>query len=104
MFLNLVLNGVQAMPEGGELSIVGQLDTDADAICVEVADTGVGIRQEHLATLFDPWLTLGDADEGLALGLPVSHSIVRRHGGRLAVQSTYGLGTTFGVYLPVAAP
>jgi CheY-like chemotaxis protein len=69
---------------------------------LEVADTGVGIAPEHLARIFDPFFTTKAVGEGTGLGLSVSHAIVSRWGGNIAVQSTSGRGTTFVVTLPAA--
>jgi two-component system NtrC family sensor kinase len=102
VFLNLVLNAIQAVPEGGHVTVRGRLEADAELLRIDVADNGVGIREEQLNKIFDPWDGARELQEGMPLGLALSLGIVRRHGGRIAVQSKYGLGSTFSVYLPVA--
>jgi two-component system NtrC family sensor kinase len=101
VFLNLFLNAIQAMPEGGELEVAADVVQD-QWVRVEVTDTGSGIPQEHLSQIFDPFFTTKDPGMGTGLGLAVSHGIVEEHGGRIEVTSDPGQGTTFSVYLPVA--
>jgi len=101
VFLNLFLNAIQAMPEGGELG-VGADVVDGKWVRVEVADSGPGIPPEHLPQIFDPFFTTKDPGLGTGLGLSVSHGIIEEHGGRIEVTSDPGEGTTFSVYLPVA--
>jgi len=101
VFLNLFLNAIQAMPEGGKLE-VGADVVDGKWVRVQVADTGSGIPQEHLSQIFDPFFTTKDPGMGTGLGLAVSHGIIEEHGGRIEVSSDPGRGTTFSVFLPVA--
>jgi signal transduction histidine kinase len=101
VFLNLFLNAIQAMPEGGVIRV--EVHPDGDSfVRVDVADTGVGIAAEHLDEIFDPFFTTKNPGEGTGLGLSVSHSIIEKHGGRVEVESEPGTGTTFSVYLPTA--
>ncbi|MGD8897311.1 MAG: ATP-binding protein, partial [Acidobacteriota bacterium] len=98
VFLNLFLNAMEAMPDGGTLKITA---TRADGfVRVVVQDTGSGIAPEHLDKIFEPFFTTKEAGEGTGLGLSVSYSIVEKHGGRLEVESQLGRGTTFTVALP----
>jgi two-component system NtrC family sensor kinase len=99
VFLNLFLNAIQAMPEGGELGVRARVDGER-FVRVDVSDTGVGIGAEHLEEIFDPFFTTKQPGEGTGLGLSVSHGIIEKHGGRIAVESEPGKGTTFSVYLP----
>jgi two-component system NtrC family sensor kinase len=100
VFLNLFLNAMEAMPDGGTLGIRA---THADgSVRVAVRDTGSGISPEHLDKIFEPFFTTKEAGEGTGLGLSVSYSIVEKHGGRLEVESQAGQGTTFTVTLPAA--
>jgi two-component system NtrC family sensor kinase len=99
VFLNLFLNAIQAMPEGGELGVRARLDGEG-FVRVDVTDTGVGIQAEHLDEIFDPFFTTKQLGEGTGLGLSVSHGIIEKHGGRIVVESEPGHGTTFSVYLP----
>jgi signal transduction histidine kinase len=101
VFLNLFLNAIQAMPEGGELRVEADV-VDDQWVRVEVSDTGPGIPPEHLSQIFDPFFTTKDPGMGTGLGLSVSHGIIEEHGGRIEVTSDLGQGTTFSVYLPVA--
>jgi signal transduction histidine kinase len=102
VFLNLFTNALRAMPQGGVLSVTAM--REGDEIAVAVADNGVGIAPEHLERVFEPFFTSqirGDGQErGTGLGLSVSYGIVTAHGGRMAVTSRLGAGTTFTVRLP----
>jgi signal transduction histidine kinase len=98
--MNLILNAVQAMRNGGTLAI---RTTAAEGQCyVEVKDTGCGIPASVLPRIFDPFFTTKSEGEGTGLGLSVSLGIVERHGGRILVESEVGSGTTFTLCLPVA--
>lgn len=96
---NLVINAIQAMPDGGKLTIRTAADEDGQ-VSVSVADTGCGIAPENMDKLFTPFFTTKEEVKGVGLGLAVSHGIVERHGGRIEVQSEVGKGTTFTVHLP----
>jgi signal transduction histidine kinase len=98
VLVNLFLNGMQAMPKGGELKVV--LERNKDEVRMDVTDTGVGISPENLEKVFDPFFTTKREGEGTGLGLSVSYSIIRKHGGRMQVQSAAGVGTTFSIFLP----
>lgn len=99
--LNLHLNALQAMPPGGVLT-VRTGPAPGGNLRVEVADTGAGIPTDELAKIFDPYFTTKPA--GTGLGLAVVHKIVEGHGGRVAVESRAGRGTTFTLHLPSAGP
>lgn len=99
VLVNLIQNGVQAMPKGGTLRI--SVSRNGDAAAIAVQDTGVGIPPENLNRVFDPFFTTKPPGEGTGLGLSVSYGIVSSHGGRIDVQSTVGHGTTFTVILPL---
>jgi two-component system NtrC family sensor kinase len=99
VFVNLVQNAVQAMPDGGILRI--NLSQAQEAVAIAVHDTGIGIPPNNLNRIFDPFFTTKPPGEGTGLGLSVSYGIVARHGGRIDVESTAGNGTTFTVLLPV---
>jgi two-component system NtrC family sensor kinase len=99
VLVNLFLNGIQAMPQGGELRIV--LERVNNEVRVDIADTGDGIPPENLEKIFDPFFTTKKEGEGTGLGLSVSYTIIKKHGGRMQVQSGAGVGTTFSIFLPV---
>jgi two-component system NtrC family sensor kinase len=99
VFLNLSFNAVEAMQEGGTLSIT--TSARDEEVVVSVSDTGCGIEEEHLDKIFEPFFTTKPAGKGTGLGLSVSYGTVQQHGGRLEVESEVGRGTTFTVVLPV---
>lgn len=101
VLVNLYLNACEAMPGGGTLSI-STSERDA-GVSVAIADTGRGIKEEHLGKIFDPFFTTKPVGKGTGLGLSVSYGIVRQHGGTMDVHSEEGKGTTFTIVLPVAA-
>jgi len=99
VFINIANNALQAMPEGGELRI--RLDSARENdIIVEFSDTGVGIAQENIHRIFEPFFSTKDNGNGTGLGLSISYRIVQNHGGKIEAVSTVGSGTTFRVYLP----
>jgi signal transduction histidine kinase len=103
--LNLLLNAIQAMPDGGTVSLeAGLVNGDASllgesAIRIAVRDTGRGIGAEDLPYIFDPFFTRNPG--GTGLGLAIVHSIVEEHGGRISVSSQVGQGASFWMDLPV---
>jgi len=97
VFVNIALNAIQAMPEGGQLKI--STKRKDDFVEIEFSDTGCGIPQENLSKLFDPFFTT--KARGIGLGLAVSHGIIERNNGTIEVKSKVGKGTTFFVRLPV---
>jgi signal transduction histidine kinase len=108
VFMNLILNAIQAMQQGGSLSIATRsvarngADPVGEFVQVEVRDTGIGIPEDNLQHIFDPFFT--SKDEGSGLGLAVSHQIVQEHGGFVTVESTVGKGTAFFVHVPIGKP
>ena len=104
VFMNLIINAVQAMPEGGAMRVAIRFDQDRGRLKVLVADTGVGVAQKHRQRIFDPFFTTKRAGKGTGLGLSVSYGLVQQHGGDIAVESTTGQGSTFTVTLPVEEP
>jgi two-component system NtrC family sensor kinase len=100
VFTNLVLNAIQAMPEGGVLSLATCLQPSGNLLSVTVADTGSGLPEEHLNQAFNPFFTTKPG--GTGLGLAVSYGIVRDHGGTISVISPQGSGATFTVTLPLS--
>jgi len=94
----LATNAIDAMPDGGVLKIVSR--RNGDSILVEVSDTGVGIPQQNITKIFEPFFTTKEIGKGTGLGLAVCYGILTEHEGRLDVQSTPGVGTTFTISLP----
>jgi len=98
VFLNLVINAIDAMPNGGHLSIRTILDHEN--IIIEFVDTGIGMPPEIQARLFEPFFTT--KAHGSGLGLSISYGIIQEHNGQILVQSEVGRGTTFTIILPIA--
>ena len=99
VLVNMVFNAIDAMPEGGTLTLTTR--TAGDHVEIAVVDTGVGMYPEVRSKIFDPFFTT-KGKAGLGLGLAVSFGIIRRHGGNIEVESQYGKGTEFRISLPVA--
>jgi signal transduction histidine kinase len=105
VFLNLLTNAVQALPEGKadahHVRVATYTDDDGRAV-VEISDTGSGIAPHHLPHIFEPFFTTKPIGDGTGLGLSISHGIVHSLGGEMQVESVLGEGTTFRVLLPPA--
>jgi PAS domain S-box-containing protein len=97
VFVNLILNAVDAMPEGGELTI--STETRDHKVVISFRDTGVGIKNEDKAKIFDPFYTT--KEKGTGLGLAVSYNIIKKMNGTITVDSEIGKGTTFTITLPI---
>jgi signal transduction histidine kinase len=97
--VNLVVNALQAMPEGGTLRV--QTVNEKDHVCLSVEDSGAGMSPDVLQQVFVPFFTTKDVGQGTGLGLPVVHGIVTSHGGTIHVQSEAGRGTRVEIRLPV---
>ena len=101
VFINLVQNSIHATPSGGSIEITVR---DANAfVCFTVRDSGKGIDASALPHIFEPFFTTKEVGKGTGLGLAVTYSIVKRHNGRIEVESTPGVGTAFHVFLPKAS-
>jgi PAS domain S-box-containing protein len=100
VFMNLILNARDAMPRGGQLTIISE--SEDSTVQVEVSDTGVGIPPDHLNRIFDPFFTTKSTTRGTGLGLAVTYGIIRDHSGKIRVESTVGQGTSFRLEFPVA--
>ncbi|HET6151016.1 MAG TPA: response regulator [Polyangia bacterium] len=109
VFLNLVLNAAQAMPEGDaewneiRISSTVQPGEEGDEVVVEISDSGKGIPAEILTRVFEPFFTTKPIGQGTGLGLSISRQVVMDHGGRMTVDSVLGKGTVFRVFLPIGA-
>jgi signal transduction histidine kinase len=103
VLVNLIVNAIHAMPDGGRLTL-RSFDSDRDntvGVGIEVADTGVGMPAEVLQRIFDPFFTT-KRQQGTGLGLSISQTLIGRQGGRISAQSEPGCGTTFAIWLPEA--
>ena len=111
--INLVVNARDAMPKGGEVTIATANETTTEArsfgtgemqagdyVRIDVRDTGIGIRKEHVGKIFDPFFTTTPVGQGTGLGLATVYGIVKQTGGFITVDSEEGKGTTFRIYLP----
>ncbi len=99
VFMNLLVNAAHAIPEKGQITV--RTGLRGDEVFVAVADTGTGIAPENLNRLFDPFFTTKPVGKGTGLGLSLAYSIVKKHQGRIEVESAVGEGTTFTVWLPI---
>ena len=101
VILALVMNAIDAMPRGGNLSLCTRRPDNLQDVRIEVKDDGPGIPQEILSQMFEPFFTTKERGHGLGLGLAISRMIVERHQGRLDVDSEVGRGTVFTITLPL---
>lgn len=100
VFMNLIVNGAHAIEDRGVITLrTGQ---QGDEVWVEVEDTGKGIAAENLKRIFDPFFTTKPVGTGTGLGLSLAYGIVKKHAGRIEVESEVGVGTRFRVWLPIA--
>jgi signal transduction histidine kinase len=104
VFINIILNAFDAMPNGGELKVetrLGKDDHGHEAIIITLADTGMGIARSELQKIFDPFFTTKEAGKGTGLGLSLSYDIVKRFKGDIHVESEVGKSTVFTILLPI---
>jgi len=112
LLTNLVMNAMQAMPDGGRVSLsvtteyktppAGIEALPKDYVRIDVIDEGTGITEENLRHLFEPFFTTKDVGEGTGLGLPIAHGIAVEHGGWIEAKSSLQKGSCFSVYLPLS--
>jgi two-component system, NtrC family, sensor kinase len=101
VILALVMNAIDALSNGGNLSLVSRKVLNSDSVQIEVRDDGIGMPQDVLKKMFEPFFTTKEHGRGLGLGLAISRNIVDRHGGRIEVSSEPSHGTTFIITLPL---
>ena len=103
IFLNLFTNALQAMKDGGTLSVHSRLGKaqDGESLFIEIEDDGMGIRPENLKKIFDPFFTTKEPGQGTGLGLSIVHGIIQDHGGTIEVESKVKHGTKFKIRLPI---
>jgi two-component system sensor histidine kinase HydH len=101
--LNIIVNGIQAMPHGGVLSLRTFHNARQGMVGIEIQDTGHGIAPEDLPNVFNPFFTTKEPGQGTGLGLTIAHTAVESDGGQIHVESQIGVGSTFTVCLPAAA-
>jgi len=99
VFLNLLTNAGQAIKEKGKITL--ETAVEADTVLVRISDTGEGVPEDKLETIFDPFYTTKPAEQGTGLGLSIVRGIIENHEGKISVQSQVGKGTTFTVSLPL---
>jgi len=100
VFMNILLNGVQAMDEHGTITVGSRCDRDRDEVVLTFRDTGCGIPPDRIDRIFDPFFTTKGDGEGTGLGLSIAYGIVSRHLGTIMAESEVGKGTTFTIRLP----
>jgi len=102
LFMNLILNAVQAMDGKGNLTLKTTAKTDKNRVQIEIADTGPGIPEEALPHLFEPFFTTKEEGKGTGLGLSLAYNIVENHGGSIAAENNPDQGANFIIQLPIA--
>jgi len=101
VFVNLAVNAIQAMPDGGTLKVTTR--QSSGRVLLRVEDNGIGMAEPVLKNIFIPFFTTKDVNEGTGLGLPVIHGIVTSHGGTIHVESSISQGARFDIEIPLAA-
>jgi signal transduction histidine kinase len=101
VFTNLLLNAIQATPAGGRIDVTARLDREERQVRMSVQDSGPGVPANIRQQIFEPFFSTKEVGKGTGLGLAVSYSIVKRHGGRIEVHGEEGQGAEFVVLLPV---
>jgi signal transduction histidine kinase len=99
-FINILWNGIEAMPEGGVLTVSTNFDRQRNIIEVKISDTGVGISEEDVEKIFEPFFTTKDEGKGVGLGLSVAYGIIRQHEGELYIQSKASEGVHCTIQFP----
>ena len=100
VFFHILRNALQAVDDKGEIGIVTRVDGD-ESVEVIISDSGAGIAETDLPHLFEPFFTTRQVGSGTGLGLHLAHNIIKKHGGRIDVESRPAVGTTFKIRIPV---
>lgn len=101
VFLNLFMNAIHVMPEGGLIFLETIEEDPAGYIRININDTGSGIEPENIEHIFDPFYTTKEVGKGTGLGLSIVYGIIKKHGGYIEVKSKMNIGTTFSIILPI---
>ena len=104
VLINLIINAVQAMKNGGDITVKACKQESNSGFCFQVIDTGEGIPKEIIPKIFDPFFTTKEVGKGTGLGLSIIYGIIEQHGGKIKVSSEVGKGTTFICFLPFDQP
>jgi two-component system, NtrC family, sensor kinase len=99
VFMNILVNAAQAIDEMGEIKITTR--RDGEQVRITISDTGSGVPQENLSKIFDPFFTTKEVGKGTGLGLNIAYNLIKKHNGKIGVESTLGKGTTFSIRIPV---
>ena len=102
--LNLIFNAIEAMEEGGQLTIVIKHNEADKQVQIQIQDTGHGIPEKNVGHIYDPFFTTKEEGKGTGLGLSIVHGVTKNHGGKIAVDSTVGKGTVFTLTFPTLEP
>ena len=102
--LALEINAVEAMPEGGTLTMRARIIHDQDEVELSISDTGCGIQEKDLPHVFEPFFTTKEGGKGTGLGLAVVYGIIQRHNGNIDVRSRVNAGSTFTLTIPTKSP
>ena len=104
VFINLIINAVDAMKKKGTLTFRTYRKKPVKKVYIEISDTGCGIPKEHISKIFDPFFTTKETGKGTGLGLSTSYGIIKENGGQISIKETSPKGTTFLVELPLYTP
>ncbi|MCX7769624.1 MAG: ATP-binding protein [Proteobacteria bacterium] len=103
VLVNLIINAAQSMPKGGTITIstsLNEQECNGNSIRIDVEDTGVGIPEENIEKIFQPFFSTKPPEEGTGLGLSISKDIIEKHSGKIKVKSEVSKGTCFSIFLP----
>jgi two-component system NtrC family sensor kinase len=99
--MNVIFNAMEAMPDGGKLTLRTSPDRKKRMVHIEISDTGCGIPEENLSIIFEPFFSTKEEGKGVGLGLSVVYGIIREHQGTIFVDSQLGSGSTFHIRFPI---